>query len=69
MEVLKTKRQRERENTDLAIYNEFKALSSVPGRSKVEIRKHLAEKYGFYSISAIYDAIKRVEKRQKQQML
>ena len=65
MDALKTKKQQDRERTDLAIFNEYKSLTSTPGRSKVEVKKFLAEKYGYYSISAVYDAIKRVEKKIK----
>ncbi len=61
--VFKTQRQIDREAQDKAIYIEYNQMIATPGRSKIEVKRFLAHKYNFYSISAIYDAIKREEKR------
>ncbi len=63
MDAFKTPFQKKREQRELAIYTEYQQLISVPGSSKVEVAKHLCEKYGLATISTIYAIRKRVEKR------
>ena len=61
--VFKTKFQLEKENKELALYTEYQQMIAVPGRSKVEIAKYLADKYHIATISTVYSIRKRVEKR------
>ena len=63
--VFKTKFQLEKENKELNLYSDYQEMVSVPGRSKVEIAKYLAEKYHLATISTVYSIRKRVEKRLK----
>lgn len=63
----KTKWQMKKESKELALYTEYQQMIAVPGRSKVEIAKYLAEKYELATISTVYAIRKRVEKRLKQE--
>lgn len=65
--VFKTPCQQEREERDLAIYNEYKELMSVDGRSATVVNEHLMNKFGIHSVGTIYVIRKRVEERLKKQ--
>lgn len=55
--------QDERAARDLAIYNEYNALSAEEGQSKTQINKYLMEKYNLHSTGTLYVIRKRVEER------
>ena len=61
--IFKTKCQTEREERDLAIFNEYNALMSVKGQSKTLVAEHLMKKYGIHSIGTIYVIRRRVAER------
>lgn len=65
--VFRTDCQREREERDLAIFNEYNDLMSVAGQSKTVVGEHLMKKYGIHSLGTIYVIRRRVEQRLKQQ--
>ena len=50
----KTKFQKEKEQRDLAIYNEFNLLASEKENKKTAITKHLMKKYEIASENTIY---------------
>ena len=62
VKIFKTDCQKEREERDLAIYNEYTALMSVEGQSKTLVTEHLMKKYGIHSQGTIYVIRRRVEK-------
>lgn len=62
VKIFKTDCQREREERDLAIYNEYAALMSVEGQSKTLVTEHLMKKYNIHSQGTIYVIRRRVEK-------
>lgn len=64
MEDFRTKRERDIEERNLKIYTEYKQLSADNKHgSKLNIKKHLAEKYKIYSVTTVYNIIKLVEKQ------
>lgn len=65
VKIFKTDCQREREERDLAIYNEYAELMSVEGQSKTLVTEHLMKKYGIHSQGTIYVIRRRVEARLK----
>lgn len=62
-EILKTKWAEARASRDLAIYNDWCALTSIEGQSKTRVNEFLMQKYGLHSPATIYVIRKRVEKR------
>ncbi len=62
VKIFKTDCQKEREERDLAIYNEYAALMSVEGQSKTLVTEHLMKKYNIHSQGTIYVIRRRVEK-------
>ena len=58
--------QEAREKRDLAIYNEYNALSQIEGQSLTQINKYLMEKYDIHATGTIYVIRKRVEQRLNQ---
>lgn len=67
VKIFKTDCQKEREERDLAIYNEYAALMSVEGQSKTLVTEHLMKKYGVHSQGTIYVIRRRVEEMLKKQ--
>lgn len=67
VKIFKTDCQREREERDLAIYNEYNELMSVEGQSKTLVHEHLMKKYGVHSQGTIYVIRRRVEERLNRQ--
>jgi len=63
MMIFKTDCQREREERDLAIYNEYNELMSVEGQSRTLVTEHLMKKYNVHSQGTIYVIRRRVEER------
>lgn len=61
--VFKTAYQEEQESKDLAIYNEWNELMSVPGQSATAVTQHLMQKYNIHSSSTIWAMRKRAETR------
>lgn len=61
--IFKTDCQREREERDLAIYNEYNELMSVEGQSRTLVTEHLMKKYNVHSQGTIYVIRRRVEER------
>lgn len=61
MEVFKTSKMLDREIKDARLYAEYQELIKVGG-SKVEIKKYLMQKYGYFTLSSVYIALKRAEK-------
>lgn len=61
--VMKTPWQEEKEQRDLAVYNDWVELTSVEGQSKTEVTNFLMNKYGYHSSGSIYVVRKRVEAR------
>ena len=62
MEAMRTDLQMKRERADAQMYAEYQELLKTGG-SKVEIKKHLMRKYNYYTLSSVYTALKRAEKR------
>ena len=60
--VFKTAYQEEQEAKDMAIYNEWNELMSVPGQSATGVTQHLMQKYNIHSSSTIWVMRKRAEK-------
>ena len=58
--VLKTKRQIDRKQRDLAIYNEYNELIQISGASRTAIVHHLMKKYNIYGASTVYVILNRV---------
>ena len=52
--VFKTAYQEEQEAKDMAIYNEWNELMSVPGQSATGVTQHLMQKYNIHSSSTIW---------------
>lgn len=67
VKIFKTDCQREREERDLAIFNEYNELMSVEGQSKMLVTEHLMKKYGVHSQGTIYVIRRRVEEMLKKQ--
>ena len=63
LKVFKTDYQEEQEAKDLAIYNEWNELMSVPGQSATAVTRHLMQKYNIHSPSTIWAMRKRAETR------
>lgn len=61
-EILKTKWAEARASRDLAIYNDWCALTSIEGQSKTRVNEFLMQKYDIHSPATIYVIRKRVEK-------
>ena len=59
--VFKTAYQEEQEAKDMAIYNEWNELMSVPGQSATGVTQHLMQKYNIHSSSTIWVMRKRAE--------
>lgn len=66
--ILKTECAEAREARDLAIYNDWCAMTAVDGQSKTRVNEFLMQKYGIHSQSTIYVIRQRVEKRIAQYM-
>ena len=62
MEVMKTDLQIKRERADAQMYAEYQDLLKRGG-SKVLIKQHLMKKYGYFTLSSVYTALKRAENR------
>lgn len=62
MTQFKTDLQRKRESSDIQMSLEYQEMLKQGG-SKVEIKKYLARKYGYYSVSTVYQALKRAKER------
>lgn len=67
MELLRTKKQIQREERDKAICAEYDAMMSVVGQSKTEVIKMLMDKYDISSPSTIYIIRQRVERKNAEQ--
>lgn len=67
VKIFKTDCQREREERDLAIFNEYNELMSIEGQSKMLVTEHLMKKYGVHSQGTIYVIRRRVEEMLKKQ--
>lgn len=67
VQIFKTDCQKEREERDMAIYNEYNELMSVEGQSKTLVVAHLMKKYNVHSQGTIYVIRRRVEERLKGQ--
>lgn len=52
-----------RERREMAIYNDYQAMMKEPGAMKMTVMKTIAERYGLFSVSAIWKIRKRVEAR------
>lgn len=65
--AMKTPYQIEREQRDLAIYNEYNELMAIEGQSKTRVNEHLMKKYGLHSTGTIYVIRQRVEKQLKKE--
>lgn len=61
--IFKTKLQQERENRDLAIFNEYNQLVALEGQSKTQVTEHLMKKFGIHSAGTIYVIRNRVAAR------
>lgn len=61
--ILKTPCAEEREARDLAIYNDWCAMTSIEGQSKTRVTEFLMQKYGIHSQGTIYVIRQRVAKR------
>ena len=61
--ILKTPYAEEREARDLAIYNDWCAMTSVKGQSKTRVTEYLMQKYGIHSQGTIYVIRRRVEEQ------
>ncbi|MEZ3440168.1 hypothetical protein [Alistipes sp.] len=66
-EGLKTEYQAEKQERELAIYNEYNELMAQPGAMATAVSEHLMRKYGFHAKSTIFFIRKRVERRLKEQ--
>lgn len=66
--ILRTQCQIEREERDLAVYNEYQKLMEVEGQSKVASHEYLCKKYGIHSQGTIYVILRRVEKRLRKEV-
>ena len=60
--IFKTPCQTEREERDLAIYNEYQQMTSVEGQSKTLVTEYLMKKYGIHSQGTIYVIRQRLDK-------
>lgn len=65
VKIFKTECQKEREERDLAIYNEYNELMSVEGQSRTLVTEHLMKKYNVHSQGTIYIIRRRVEAKLK----
>ena len=65
VKIFKTDCQKEREERDLAIYNEYTELMSIEGQSKTLVTEYLMKKYGIHSQGTIYVIRRRVEAKLK----
>lgn len=61
--LLKTECAEAREARDLAIYNDWCAMTAVEGQSKTRVTEYLMQKYGIHSQGTIYVIRQRVAKR------
>lgn len=66
-ELLKTDFRREREARESAIYSDYTELMKVQGQSKTMVYDLLMKKHNVHTRVTIYNIIKRVEHRQKQE--
>lgn len=55
------------EQREMAIYSDFVQMMQEPGAMKMTVMKTIAERYGLFSVSAIWKIRKRVEKRLAQE--
>lgn len=60
---MKTPYRVEKEKRDMAILNDWNALTGIPGQSRSMVTAMLMEKYGLHSSSAVWTARKRAERR------
>jgi hypothetical protein len=58
--LLKTVKQKEREERNLAIYNEYNKMMSVEGQSSTLVIQELMRKHKIYSAGTIYVIRKKV---------
>jgi hypothetical protein len=65
--VLKTPHKIRKEARELAIYNEWKELSSQDGAMLTEVTELIMRKYHIYAASTVWLIRRRVEKRLKNQ--
>lgn len=61
--IFKTECAEAREARDLAIYNEWCAMTAIDGQSKTRVTEFLMQKYGIHSQGTIYVIRQRVAKR------
>lgn len=61
--IFKTEFAEAREARDLAIYNDWCAMTAVEGQSKTRVTEYLMKKYGIHSQGTIYGIRQRVAKR------
>lgn len=67
LQIFKTPCQEQREERDLAIFNEWNQLTAVEGQSKTLVTEYLMKKYNVHSAGTIYVIRRRVEERLKKQ--
>lgn len=65
--IFKTPCQEEREQRDLAIFNEWQELTAVDGQSKTRVTEYLMQKYNIHSAGTLYVIRQRVSKRLAEQ--
>lgn len=65
--VFKTPHKIRKEERELAIYNEWKELSSQDGAMLTEVTGHIMRKYHVYAASTVWSIRRRVERRLKNQ--
>lgn len=58
--VFKTDCQREREERDRAIFDDYNSLMAVKGQRKLMVIQHLMKKYKVHAIGTIYVILRRV---------
>ncbi len=61
--ILKTECAEAREARDLAVYNDWCAMTSIEGQSKTRVTEFLMQKYDIHSPATIYVIRQRVAKR------
>lgn len=66
--IFKTQCQMEREERDLAVYNDYHSIMAVEGQSKTAAHEYLCKKYGIHSQGTIYVILRRVEKRKRKEV-
>ncbi len=61
--ILKTECAEAREARDLAIYNDWCAMTAIDGQSKTRVTEYLMKKYNIHSAGTIYVIRQRVADR------